>query len=180
MPIPSLDTVPHFYHGYIQQVRASDAYEATHDHLVPLINLVEDLTEEEWSYRYAPGKWTIKELAQHVIDAERIFCHRALSIARGDSHPLPGFDEEAYASASSANKRTGASLLRELKALGASTQCLFSSFEDAQLQAKGVANGLPVSVNAIAFIIAGHALHHSQIVQKRYLDKSYQPEELVA
>lgn len=178
MPAPDLSTVPHFYHGYINRLNAADAYEATADHLEPLVEQVSSLNEEEWDFRYAPGKWSIKELVQHVIDAERIFCHRALSIARADGHPLPGFDEEAYATVSRASERSGESLINELKAVGTSTKYLFASFNDGQLQSSGIANGLPISVNAIAYIIAGHAKHHTQIMQLRYLNKAYQHEAL--
>lgn len=174
MPAPNLDTVPHYYHGYIRQITAANAHEATTGHLEPLIEQVASLVEDDWNFSYAEGKWTIKELVQHVIDAERIFSHRALSIARKDGHALPGFDEESYAAVSAANQRSSESLLRELKALSASTGCLFSSFDEGQLAATGNANGLPVSVNAIAYIIAGHALHHAQILRLRYLDKTYQ------
>jgi uncharacterized damage-inducible protein DinB len=175
MPV-ELASVPHYYHGYIKLVKAANAYEATGSHLEGLINQVRSLSEEDWTYSYAPGKWTIKELVQHIMDAERIFCYRALSIARMDPNHLPGFDEDAYASCSSANSRTGASLLRELTAMAASTKHFFASFNDAQLSATGIANGLPISVNAIAFIVAGHAAHHTQIVRVRYLDKTYRHE----
>src|SRR3954466_15802960 len=128
MAAPDLSTVPHFYHGYINHLNAADAYEATADHLEPLLEQVSLLDESDWDFRYAPGKWSIKELVQHVIDAERIFCHRALSIARKDGHELPGFDEEAYASLSRAGERSGQTLLEELKAVGNSTKYLFASF----------------------------------------------------
>jgi uncharacterized damage-inducible protein DinB len=176
MPAPDLSTVPHFYHGYINHLNAADAYEATADHLQPLLVQVSALDESDWDFRYAPGKWSIKELVQHVIDSERIFCHRALSIAREDGHELPGFDEEAYAAVSRASERSSQALLQELTAVGTSTKHLFASFDDNQLQSSGIANGLPISVNAIAYIIAGHAKHHAQIVQLRYRNKSYQHE----
>ncbi len=173
MPVPDLGTVPHFYHNYIRQVAAADAYAATAHHLDGLIATLQHVAEEDWAYAYAPGKWTLKELVQHIIDAERIFCHRALSIARGDANPLPGFDEDAYAAASAANGRSGKSLLAELNALAAATRCLFGSFNEAQLSASGIANGKPVSVNAIAYILAGHAAHHAGTIRQRYLDKSF-------
>ncbi len=180
MPAPHLGSVPHFYHGYVLQVAADDAYSATTSHLERLISQVETLPEEEWNHAYAPGKWTVKELVQHVIDAERIFSHRALSIARKDPNPLPGFDEEEYASVANANARSSKSLLAELKALSESTKCLFSSFNEEQLDATGIANGLHISVNAIAFIVAGHALHHTHILRSRYLDKTYRHDAVPA
>lgn len=175
MAAPDLNTVPPFYHNYIRQIDAGNAHDATAHHLKSLIAALADMSEQDWNYAYANGKWTLKELVQHIIDAERIFCYRALSIARGDANPLPGFDENAYAAASSANHRSGGSLLQELRAVGASTSCLFSSFNEAQLAASGLANGNPISVNAIAYIIAGHAAHHTRIILERYLDKAYTP-----
>lgn len=178
MPAPDLSTVPQFYHGYIRRVAASDAQAATSSHLEPLIEALHMLEEPDWDYAYGPGKWTIKELTQHILDAERIFCHRALSIARRDPNALPGFDEESYGQTSGADQRTGKSILQELKAVGQSTRCLFESFSEEQLAATGIANERPISVNAIAYIIAGHAQHHTMIINERYLNKAYQHSEL--
>jgi uncharacterized damage-inducible protein DinB len=173
MPAPDLSTIPPFYHGYVSQIQADDAASATSKHMQPLIDALSSLGEEEWEYAYAPGKWSLKELVQHMIDTERIFAHRALSIARQDPNPLPGFDENAYADCSAASTRTGASLYEELKAVSTSTKYLIASFNEEQLSAKGTANGKPITVNAIAYILAGHAAHHTRIIRDRYLDKSY-------
>jgi hypothetical protein len=173
MPAPDLSTIPHYYHNYIKQIEAPDAASATSNHLDKLIAQLQHLTEEDWNYAYAPGKWSLKVLVQHIMDAERIFSHRALSIARKDANPLPAFDENAYAESSSANARSGSALLEELQALSASTRCLFGSFSEEQLSESGVANSRPITVNAIAYILAGHAGHHTRIIEERYLDKSY-------
>ena len=169
MPLPDLDKVPEFYHNYIRQITEEDLSLVIVNHLQPLSSLLQAVSEEDWNYAYAPGKWTLKELVQHIIDGERIFAYRALCIARGDQTSLPGFDENAYAAHSSANARSGASILEELHALDKSTQCLFGSFNDEQLAATGIANGKPISVNAIGYILAGHVLHHTRIIRERYL-----------
>jgi hypothetical protein len=169
MPLPDLDTVPGFYHNYIRQITEEDLSLVIAQHLQPLSGLLQGISEEDWNYAYAPGKWTLKELVQHIIDGERIFSYRALCIARGEQQSLPGFDENAYAAQSLANARSGASLLEELHALDKSTRCLFGSFNEEQLAATGIANGKPISVNAIGYILAGHALHHTRIVRERYL-----------
>ena len=173
MPAPDLATVPGFYHNYIRQVAEKSLPQVMEEHLQPLSASLQGLSEDDWAYAYAAGKWTLKELVQHMIDAERIFSFRALCIARGDQRPLPGFDENAYADNSMANMRTGASILEELNAVDISTRCLFASFNEKQLAATGIANGAPISVNAIGYIIAGHALHHTSIIRERYLDRSY-------
>lgn len=171
MPAPELSAVPAFYHNYIRQIHTDNVQEAVDGHLSLLISLLKDVPEEGWNYAYAPGKWTLKELVQHLIDAERIFSHRALCIARRDTTPLPGFDEDRYAATSAANARSGTSILEELMAVGTSTACLFRSFGEAQLSATGMANGALISVHAIGYILAGHALHHKHIVEERYLNK---------
>ena len=173
MPAPDLASVPAFYHNYIRQVAEKSLPQVMEEHLQPLSASLQGLSEDDWCYAYAAGKWTLKELVQHMIDAERIFSYRALCIARQDQRPLPGFDENAYADHSMANEREGASILEELNAADKSTRCLFASFNDMQLSATGIANGAPISVNAIGYIIAGHALHHGRIIRERYLDRSY-------
>lgn len=169
MPQPNLQTVPPFYHNYIKLVPQNNVKEAFERHLADFAELLQSLPEEKWNHRYAEGKWTIKELVQHVIDTERIFAYRALAFARGDQTSLPGFDENLYAANSKADKRKIKDLLQELKAVQVSTALLFASFDEAQLQATGIANGKAIDVNAIGFITVGHTLHHKNILQERYL-----------
>ncbi len=169
MPKPNLQEVPPFYHNYINLVPTNNLNEAFAAHASTLYILLKNLTEEKWNYRYAEGKWTIKEMVQHIIDTERIFAYRALCIARGEAAPLPGFDENSYAAASKGDKREIGGLLDELKVVQTSIQLLFESFEEEQLKAVGNANGKPINVNAIGFITIGHALHHKNILQERYL-----------
>lgn len=172
MPPPDLSAVPAFYHDYIRLVGSASLDDAIHTHFESLTGLLGNLTEEAWNHAYAPGKWTIKEVVQHIIDAERIFTYRALCIARGEQTPLPGFDENRYAEASMAGSRTGADLLMELFAVGSATICLFRSFSERALAATGLANGAPISVQAIGYILCGHALHHTRIIEQRYITEA--------
>ncbi|MCW3074015.1 MAG: hypothetical protein JWP69_1084 [Flaviaesturariibacter sp.] len=168
MPRPDLTRVPSYYHRYIAQVQGDDLSQALRRHHSELLTYLETLPEQRWAYRYAESKWSIKELVQHIIDAERIFAYRALTFARKDTTPLPGFEENDYAAASEADRRTGADLLKELKAVQESSTLLFESFTPEQLEANGTANGNPVYVSAIGFILVGHSLHHLSILKERY------------
>src|SRR5205807_1491219 len=114
-------------------------------------------------------KWSIKEVVQHIIDAERIFSYRALTFARKDEGPLPGFDEEQFARESKASGRSKRDLLDELADVQKASRSLFRSFDEEQLINTGIANGKPIQVKAIGFIIIGHSLHHKNIISERYL-----------
>jgi hypothetical protein len=172
MPKPDLNRVPSFYHAYINMVKEDELSKAFESHPVSLYKAIKGLSEEKWNYRYAENKWTIKELVQHIIDGERIFAYRALCFARKDATPLPGFDENLYAESSNANNREPTSLLEELQVVQKSSALLFRTFDEDQLEAKGVANNNPIYVRAIGFIIIGHALHHLKILEERYLLKN--------
>lgn len=169
MPRPNLQNVPPFYHGYLALVKTDEllpALDAYKDALMPVLRA---LPADKWDYRYEEGKWSIKEMVQHMIDTDRIFAYRALAIARGEKAPLPGFDENAYAAASEAGQRSPASLMDEMAAVQLSVVMLFTSFSEQQLVAAGTANGRPIDVNAIGFITVGHTLHHLAVLQERYL-----------
>jgi hypothetical protein len=162
--------VPEYFHGYIKKLDEGELLEtAFRDHPSVFVSFLQQVPEEKWGYRYAPGKWSIREVVQHVIDAERVFCYRALSFARKDKTPLPGFDENVYALSSGADNRSKNSLLEELAAVQKASALLFGSFNKEQMEEDGVANGKKIYVKAIGFIIAGHSLHHQQILKERYL-----------
>jgi len=127
------------------------------------------LPAEKLTYRYAEGKWTIKEILAHLIDDERIFSYRALRFARNDQTELPGFDQDAYARYSGANERGIEDLLTEFAAVRRSTIALFDSFDDEALLRSGVASGNIMSVRAAAYHIAGHEMRHVNIIKERYL-----------
>ena len=169
MPRPDLSTVPKFYHSYINQVKEEEVSNAIDANAQSVIEFLRSIPEEKWSYRYAEGKWSIKEMVQHIIDAERIFSYRALCFARGEKNSLPGFDENNYAAASKADNRSKDDLIHEFETVRSSISQLFASFDEAQLNAVGVANNNPISVNAIGFIIPGHVQHHMNVLKERYL-----------
>ena len=120
-------------------------------------------------YRYAEGKWTIKEVLVHIIDDERIYAYRALRFARNDKTELPGFDQDPYAFYSNANVRSIESIIEEYEAVRMSTITLFNGFSDDVMLRSGVANNNEVTVRALGYHIAGHELHHLNILKNRYL-----------
>ena len=130
------------------------------------------LSEEQLAYRYAPGKWTVKDILAHLSDDERIYVYRALRFARNDPTELPGFDQDPYSLHARANARPIGDLLDELAAVRGATLAFFASLDDAALLRRGVANGHPISVRATAYHIAKHKRHHLQIMQKRYFPVS--------
>ena len=172
MSKPDLSRVPHFYHNYIGYVIEDDLKNAFSQNQQNLIDLLQSIPGERWDYSYAEGKWSIKELVQHLIDAERIFCYRALCFARKDNVALPGFDENIYAMNSKANQRSKENLIQEMQVVQQSTAAMFNNFDEEQLQSSGIANNNSIYVSAIGFIITGHALHHKIILEERYLQKN--------
>lgn len=130
---------------------------------------IQSLSPDKLTYRYAENKWTIKEMLVHIIDDERIYAYRALRIARNDKTPLPGFEQDDYVPFSKANKRSLASIFQEYKIVRNATLSLFNSLDKEDLLRTGIANDHPVSVRALAYHIAGHELHHVNIVRERYL-----------
>lgn len=133
------------------------------------IRFVQNIPMDKFDYRYAEGKWIIKDIIQHVIDTERIFAYRALRISRNDTTPLPGFEENDYVENTKANERGIQDLLAEFSAVRYATLFLFKSFSEEQLKRMGTASGTAISVRAIGFIIIGHQKHHQNIFQERYL-----------
>ncbi len=132
--------------------------------------LFETITEEKSFYKYAEGKWSIKELLQHIIDAERVFAYRVLAYARKDKNTLPSFDENEYAANSNANGRSWKNLVDEFAIVRRSTECLFNSFPQDALQQVGKAGNYTIEVSSLGFVIAGHLNHHLKIIKERYLN----------
>lgn len=164
-----LSRVPEYYHRYINLVINDDLSTAFEKHQKELISFLKDIPKKKWNYRYAEGKWTIKEVVQHIIDAERVFAYRGLCFARKDQTPLPGFDENIFAANSKANERTKKDLVKELKTVQESSAQLFNSFDEEQLDQTGIASGKSTYVKGIAYILLGHALHHRNVLEERYL-----------
>ena len=160
---------PEYFHKYIQLVPSSDLETAFKLHQTDLLSLLEGIDSDKWDHRYAPDKWTIKELVQHIIDTERVFAYRALCVARKEKQSLPGFEEKDYAAASKAGKRDPHDLMEELGLVQKSTAKLFESFDNEQLNQVGIANGKSVSTKALGYIIIGHVIHHKHILEEKYL-----------
>ena len=125
--------------------------------------------KDRWEYRYAPGKWTIKEVFQHIIDVERVFVYLALAIARNDANDLPNLDEDAYQAEARTDKRNITDVMRELRAVRQATIELFEGLDDTALDRVGTVRGKHTTAPALGWIIAGHAEHHLRIVRERYL-----------
>jgi uncharacterized damage-inducible protein DinB len=159
-----------YYNTYISKVEGDNVSDIIAKYSGPLLQFYSSLPEEKADHAYAAGKWTVKELLLHIIDAERIFSYRALRIARKDKTPLAGFDENAYTPASKASQRSLQSLKDEFAAVRKATDLMLRTFDDEQLLQVGTASDQPVTPNAIAFIIFGHMIHHKQILEERYLN----------
>ena len=160
-----------FYTGYIQAV--SNEYNLLEELEISvhrLIKFVQNIPMDKFDYRYAEGKWTIKDILLHLIDAERIFAYRALRFARKDKTPLASFDENIYVDVAYANKRSIQDLLTELAVVRQATLSLFKSFSEEDLMQIGTASSHPMSVRALGFVIIGHQNHHQRVFEERYLD----------
>jgi uncharacterized damage-inducible protein DinB len=131
--------------------------------------LVLSLPIEKLLYRYAANKWTIKEVLVHIIDDERIYAYRALCFARNERTPLPGFEQDDYITFSNANQRSLENILQEYDAVRKATIALYEGLDDAALLRSGIANKNRVTVRALGYHIAGHELHHMNIIKERYL-----------
>ena len=131
--------------------------------------LLRDLPKEKHDFAYAEGKWTMKELIQHIIDTERIFCYRALCFARNDKTSLPGFDQDIFVDNDNANERNYYDLLDEMSTLRKSSIQLYKSFSEEALLRIGVASENKMSVRALGYLFSGHQIHHLNVIKERYL-----------
>jgi uncharacterized damage-inducible protein DinB len=160
---------PFYYHTYIEKIPEGEAAGLLESELKETLRTLAMVSEEEAGKSYAEGKWSIKELVQHLLDTERIFSYRALSFARGQTTPLPGYDHDCYAEEARANRRSLKSMLEEYKRLRLSTIDLFNSLDEKALQRKGTANNNELSVIQIFHVIIGHEIHHREVMQQKYL-----------
>ncbi len=153
---------------YIKAAGDVDLIEELEISLHDFIRFVQNIPMDKFDYVYAEGKWTIKEIIQHIIDTERIFAYRALRISRNDVTPLPGFDENFFSDNTIAKTRSIQDLLTELSAVRYSNLLLFKSFSEDQLLRSGVASDHPISVRAIGFMLIGHQKQHQKVFEERY------------
>jgi len=166
-PLP--DEYPEAYAPYLDAAPEGDVLENLQAQLAEVTSLFEGFSEAQGAHRYAPGKWSLKDLIQHLSDAERIFAYRCLRIGRGDATPLPGFDEEAYARVAQADERPMADLLEDFRAARTASLSLFRSLPESAWDQKGTTNGRAITARCIPYINLGHGAHHLGIIRERYL-----------
>lgn len=157
-----------YFANYVKLTKGETLMEALEHSDVNSLSILSSISEEQGPYRYDAGKWTVNEVIAHMNDTERIMAYRALRFARNDASELSGFDENLFAKFSNANNRTTGSLVSEFEEIRKSTTSLFESFDDEMLKKEGKANKLTFDVEALGLVIAGHSLHHSQILLERY------------
>ena len=165
---PAADEYAPFYAGYVASVRDEDVLYVLASQPEELRGLCGGLADGEALARYAPGKWSVKEVAGHLADTERIMAYRALRIARGDTTPLPGFDENAYVPSGNFDARPLSSLVEEWEAVRRASLYLLRGLDGEAAGRAGTVSGGPITVRALAYIIAGHVAHHLEILRTRY------------
>lgn len=165
----AIKSMPEFFDQYINLVDDIELQEAFEKSLLDISNIDKVAMEAIGDKIYAPGKWTIKDIFQHIIDTERVMSYRALRFARNDKTPLAGFDQDLFTAEAKAGKKTVSDLLDELKTLRQCTIALYRDFDEDTLSRTGISNKRELSVLALGFIIAGHQLHHLKLIEDKYL-----------
>lgn len=168
IPRPAADEHIPYFGRYIALVPGDDAWPALESQLEDTLRLVRPLDEARARHRYEPGKWSVKEVLGHIADVERVFTYRALRFARADATPLPGFDENTWVPAADFDARPLADRIEDLRAVRAGTLALLRGLDEAMLKRGGLANDGHVTVRALAWMTAGHELHHRRLLQERY------------
>ncbi|HXG89352.1 MAG TPA: DinB family protein [Vicinamibacterales bacterium] len=165
---PGPDEYAEFHKGYVAAVAHEPDGLAALERQHPSLEALRRLSASQSSYRYAEGKWTVREMVGHLADAERVMAYRLLRVARGDKTPLPGFDENAFVSAARAEQRGLTDLVDELVSVRQATLTLVRSLDHSALAERSVVNNWPLSARGLVFIIAGHFAHHVKILRDRY------------
>jgi hypothetical protein len=166
---PSTQTYPEYFQKYIDEVKEDTLKAAFKSQMPAAEAFLQTITEDFSKRKYAEDKWTIKEILQHIIDAERVFNYRAMCFARKEQQALPSFDEKNYAMNSNANSRAWNDLIHEFAAVRKGTEFLYNSFSDEALSAIGKASNYAIGVTALGFVTVGHVNHHIRIIQERYI-----------
>lgn len=169
MPRPDKTEFAPYYGRYVDKVPDGPIVDVLASGMNETLTLLRSIPEARADHRYAPGKWSIKEVVGHVIDGERVFAYRALRFARRDETPLASFEQDDYVPAGNFGARTLADLADEFEAVRGATIHLFRHFDETQLSRRGTAADNPVSVRALGYITAGHEVHHREILRERYL-----------
>jgi uncharacterized damage-inducible protein DinB len=168
LPRPGTDESPPSFHGYVDKVPGTQIGEYLATQLQEVERLLAPLDDAAARFRYAPGKWSVKEVLGHLCDAERIFSYRLLRLGRADTTPLPGFDEDAYVPPAEFDARPISELVREFKAVRASTIALVEGLPSEAWQRRGQASGKLISTRALAYVMVGHVTHHLGVLRERY------------
>jgi len=157
-----------YYDRYISLVPDQDVLVALDQQLAETLILLRGLSEQHGAFRYGPSKWSVKEVLGHLVDTERIMAYRALRIARNDRTPLSGFEQDDYVKNGGFDQRSVGNLGREFEQVRRATISLFRNLEPEAWERSGVANNVEITVRALAYVIAGHELHHKAILKDRY------------
>ena len=168
MARPASNEYAAYYQNYVELAQGENINDVVNKYVYELQEFYNSLPVEKENYAYAEGKWTVKQVLQHVADAERVFIYRALRISRNDKTPMAPFDEDEYVKNGFAETRSLSSLKQEFNAVRAATDMFLLSLNETQVQRTGTASGHTISVNALGFIIYGHLLHHKNVLKERY------------
>jgi hypothetical protein len=166
---PARGEAEEYYFGYINKVPGNLVLPVLASQLGEMLALFDGISEEQSLYRYAPERWTIRQVLSHVNDAERLFVFRAFWFARGFDSPLPSFDQNIAVTAAAGNNQQWRTLVEDFRAVRAATLTFFRTLPQAAWDRRGVASDNPFTVRALAYITAGHAIHHNTILRGRYL-----------
>ena len=158
-----------YYFKYIDLISSEDIVPTIESQMRETLQFLSGISEEQSLHSYAPGKWTIREVLNHVNDGERLFSGRAFWFARGFTDPLPSFDQEVAVQMAHANNTSWAELVEEFKNLRLGTISLLKNLPEEAWSRSGVASDSPVTVRAVAYIIAGHVAHHTRVLRENYL-----------
>ncbi len=165
----NINQVPEFYRTYVRFLQGETVVEQLQSSAKDFNYLLNTFSNEKAEHRYEEGKWSVKDLIQHIIDAERVFCYRAMRFARNDKIELPGFEQDDYAQTASADRRDIQDLMSEFTSTRYSTISLFTSLTEEDLKRTGIASGVEFTVEILGYVISGHLLHHLEVIRERYL-----------
>ena len=166
---PQADEYDPAFAGYVARIDEEESVVTLLSEQSALVSrLFDGVPDSRGDYRYAPGKWSLKEVIGHLADTERVFAYRALRIGRGDATALTGFDDQSYVARMHAEDLSLADVVHDWQAVRAATLSLFRNLPAAAWQRRGTASGQPVSVRALAYVIAGHTRHHLEVIDERY------------
>lgn len=168
---PQSDEYYEYYQQYVSKVPEGDLISLLREQALDTVTMLQGLSPSQADHAYAPGKWTVKQVIGHIIDAERVFVYRAMCFARRDATALPPFDENSYVDNANFQSRTLADLLEELQLVRAATIQFAKTLDVESLTNRGTASGRSVTVRALLYIVAGHERHHANLLRERYLSQ---------